>query len=48
MDTLDRLGAVDTDAAADISEAFAPRQVPDAAATVPAGAWPIQASDVVA
>ena len=48
MDALDRLGAADADAAADISEAFAPRPIPHAAATVPAGAWPVQASDVVA
>ena len=47
-DALDRLGAADADAAADISEAFAPRPIPQAAATVPAGAWPVQASDVVA
>jgi hypothetical protein len=47
-DALDRLGAADADAAADISEAFAPSPFPRAAATVPAGAWPVQASDVVA
>jgi hypothetical protein len=47
-DALDRLGAADADAAADISEAFAPSPIPRAAATVPAGAWPVQASDVVA
>ena len=46
--SLDRLGAADADAAADISEAFAPSPLPRAAATVPAGAWPVQASDVVA
>ena len=45
---LERLAAADTDAAADISEAFASSPVPRAAATVPAGAWPVQASDVVA
>jgi len=45
---LDRLGAADADAAADIEEAFASAPVPRAAATVPAGAWPVQASDVVA
>jgi hypothetical protein len=48
MDALDRLGAADADAATDISEAFAPRPIPHAAVTVPAGAWPVQASDVVA
>ncbi len=48
-DALERLGAADDDAAADISEAFAPSPIPRAAAaTVPAGAWPVQASDVVA
>jgi hypothetical protein len=47
-DALDRLGAADADAAGDISEAFAPSPIPRAAATVPAGAWPVQASDVVA
>jgi hypothetical protein len=47
-DALDRLAAADTDAASDISEAFAPSPIPRAAATVPAGAWPVQASDVVA
>ena len=47
-DALDRLGAADDDAADDISEAFAPSPIPRAAATVPAGAWPVQASDVVA
>ena len=47
-DALDRLGAADADAAADISEAFAPSPIPQRAATVPAGAWPVQASDVVA
>ena len=45
---LDRLAAADADAAADISEAFAPPPIPRASATVPAGAWPVQASDVVA
>lgn len=45
---LDRLAAADADAAADISEAFAPSPIPRTAATVPAGAWPVQASDVVA
>jgi Alpha/beta hydrolase len=47
-DALDRLGRADTDAANDIEEAFAPSPLPQAAATVPAGAWPVQASDVVA
>ena len=47
-DALDRLGAADTDAARDIEEAFASSPTPRAAATVPAGAWPVQASDVVA
>src|SRR4029077_12856811 len=47
-DALDRLDAADADTAADISEAFAPSKVPPAIATVPAGAWPVQASDVVA
>ena len=37
-DALDRLGAADADAAADISEAFAPSPIPRASATVPAGA----------
>jgi hypothetical protein len=46
---LDRLAAADTDAAADIDEAFATTEpIPRTAATVPAGAWPVQASDVVA
>ena len=47
-DALDRLGAADADAAGDIEEAFASSPLPPAAATVPAGAWPVQASDVVA
>jgi Alpha/beta hydrolase len=44
---LDRLGAADADAAADIDEALT---VPVAhpPETVPAGAWPVQGSDVVA
>jgi hypothetical protein len=44
---LDRLGAADVDAANDIEEAFqsSPRRP---AATVPAGAWPVEAGDVVA
>jgi Alpha/beta hydrolase len=47
-DSLDRLGAADDDAANDIDEAFASAPVPRPAPTVPAGAWPVQASDVVA
>ncbi|HTI78732.1 MAG TPA: alpha/beta hydrolase, partial [Mycobacterium sp.] len=47
-DGLDRLAAADSDAAGDIEEAFASEPNPRAAATVPAGAWPVQASDVVA
>jgi hypothetical protein len=47
-DELDRLAAADADATNDINEAFAPSSVPRLAATVPAGAWPVQASDVVA
>jgi hypothetical protein len=45
---LDRLGAADADAASDIERAFAAAPIPRAAATVPAGAWPVQAADVVA
>ncbi|AGB24014.1 Alpha/beta hydrolase of unknown function (DUF1023) [Mycobacterium sp. JS623] len=45
---LDRLGAADADTALDIGEAFASGPTPKAAATFPAGAWPVQASDVVA
>ena len=48
VDALERLGAADTDAAHDIEEAFASPPVADAAPTVPAGAWPAQAADVVA
>jgi hypothetical protein len=47
-DALDRLGAADADAADDIAEAFASAPAPRAAVTVPAGAWPVQAADVVA
>jgi hypothetical protein len=47
-DAMDRLAAADADAAHDIDEALAPSPIPRAAATVPAGAWPVQASDVVA
>ena len=45
---LDRLGSADTDAAADIEEAFGSLPAPHPAATVPAGAWPVEAGDVVA
>ena len=48
VDALERLGAADADAAHDIEEAFASPPVADAAPTVPAGAWPVQAADVVA
>ena len=48
VDALERLGAADADAAHDIEEAFAPPPTADAAPTVPAGAWPVQAADVVA
>ena len=48
VDALERLGAADADAAHDIEEAFASPPVADAAPTVPAGAWPAQAADVVA
>jgi hypothetical protein len=44
---LDRLGAADADAAADIDEALT-LPVPRPAATVPAGAWPVQEGDIVA
>lgn len=44
---LERLGAADADAAADIAEAFAQAPPPRPAATVPAGAWPMQAGDIV-
>jgi alpha/beta hydrolase family protein len=44
---LDRLGAADADAAADIADAFAPNRPTPSAVTVPAGAWPVQAVDVV-
>ncbi|MFG1931932.1 alpha/beta hydrolase [Mycobacterium sp. NPDC048908] len=47
-DALDRLGAADADAVADIDDAFAAAPVSRPAATVPSGAWPVQASDVVA
>jgi hypothetical protein len=47
-DALDLLTAADVDAANDIEEALASEPIPRAAATVPAGAWPVQASDVVA
>jgi hypothetical protein len=45
---LDRLGAADADAARDIEKAFASTPIPRTATTVPAGAWPVLASDVVA
>jgi len=44
---LDALGAADTDAAHDIDAAFAMGK-PAPAPTQPAGAWPVQADDVVA
>ncbi|HYJ54932.1 MAG TPA: alpha/beta hydrolase [Mycobacterium sp.] len=44
---LDRLGAADADAAADIADAFDLDRATPPAATVPAGAWPVQAADVV-
>lgn len=43
-----RLEAADVDAAHDIASALADSEAPDRpAATVPAGAWPVQAADVV-
>lgn len=45
---LDRLGAVDADTASDIDEAFRFSPTRKPAATVPAGAWPVDAADVVA
>lgn len=48
VDALDRLANADADAANDIEEALTSAPIPQAAATVPAGAWPVQASDVVA
>lgn len=48
VDALDRLANADADAANDIEEALTAAPIPQAAATVPAGAWPVQASDVVA
>lgn len=47
VDALDRLCAADVDAAREISEAFA-TPVFRPPATVPAGAWPVAAGDVVA
>ena len=44
---LDRLGEADSDAAADIEEAFI-LPVDRPAPTTPAGAWPVSAADVVA
>lgn len=46
-DALDRLGAADADAARDIAEAFGINGIQRPAATVPAGAWPVQAADIV-
>ena len=47
-DGLQRLGAADADAAADIAAALgAPPPLAVPAATLPAGAWPVQAADVV-
>lgn len=48
VDALDRLANADADAANDIEEALTSAPTPQAAATVPAGAWPVKASDVVA
>ena len=48
VDALDRLGAADADAARDIDEGFAAPPLPHAEPTVPAGAWPVQAADIVA
>ena len=47
VDALDRLDAADADAADDIEEAFA-TPVSRPPATMPAGAWPVQAGDIVA
>lgn len=44
---LQRLGAADADAAGDISAAFDQNRARPPEATVPAGAWPVQAADVV-
>lgn len=48
-DALRRVGAADADAAADIAAVFAsaPTTAPVPAPTVPAGAWPVQAADIV-
>ena len=48
VESLDRLGVADADAAHDIEEAFASPAIADVAPTEPAGAWPVQAADVVA
>jgi hypothetical protein len=48
VDALHLPAAADADAANDIEEALASASIPQAAATVPAGAWPVQAADVVA
>jgi Alpha/beta hydrolase len=45
---LDRLGVADADAANDIDDAFNVSPVRRTVATVPAGAWPVDAADVVA
>lgn len=47
VDALDRLGAADADAAGDIEEALVV-PVTHPPETVPAGAWPVRAGDVVA
>lgn len=47
VDALDRLGAADADAGRDIADALA-MPVSPAPSTTPAGAWPVQAGDVVA
>lgn len=47
-DALSKLEAADADAAHDITSALSDTETPDRpAATVPAGAWPVQAVDVV-
>ncbi|WP_407664993.1 alpha/beta hydrolase [Mycolicibacterium pulveris] len=48
VDALDRLGAADADAGHDIAEALATPVAPAPPSTTPAGAWPVQAGDVVA
>ena len=44
---LDRLSTADADAASDIADAFGGHRATSPAATVPAGAWPVQAAEVV-